>query len=200
MNLPRPPTPRLRQTLLLLGLACTPPGTAQAESRFLADFEEEPYRASSDFFQLANPIAALGVTIYQRDGQGALQLGYNLIASTVTTEALKRATNDTAWGERPDGRDHAFPSGHVAMTCSAAAFLHHRYGLAYGAALYASSAWTAYARVHNDDHHWRDVIAGCALSYGFSRWLTRPLLPPDVELTPAVSDAGALQLSLRWRF
>lgn len=196
MSLRQPALSRI--LILMAGLLGTAP--AHAESRFLADFEEEPHRASADFFQLANPLAALGVTIWHRDGQGALQLGYNLVASTVTTESLKRWTNDTAWGERPDGRDHAFPSGHVAMTCSAAAFLHHRYGLRYGAALYASSAWTAYARVHNQDHHWRDVVAACALSYGFSLLLTRPLLPPELELSPAVSDDGALQLSLRWRF
>lgn len=191
----------LRRSFGVSLLALAMSGPAAAESRYLADFSDEPYRATSDFFQLANPLAALAVTAYQRDGRGAAQLGLNLVASAGTTELLKRATNDTSWGRRPDGREHAFPSGHVSVTCSAAAFLHDRYGWRYGVALYATSAWTAYARVHNDDHHWRDVIAGCALAIGFSKLITTPFERHGVQIEPAVfGPRGTPGLALHARF
>lgn len=196
MSMPR--FTRLRRAALaaLLLLAS---GNAAAD-RYLADFKDEPVRASSDFFQLANPLAAFAVALYKRDGYGVLQYGANFVVTAGTTEALKRATNDTSWGRRPDGRDHAFPSGHVSVACSAAAFLHDRYDWRHGAALYVTSAWTAYARVRNGDHHWRDVIAGCALAAGVSKLITSPFERHGVQIDPVLTPDGALGVSMRMHF
>lgn len=180
----------------LSALAVTP---VHAENRFLADFDEEPYRAASDFFQLANPLVALGITLYKGDFQGSRQFAYNFAASTVTIEGLKRVFNHTSWGERPNGADGSFPSGHAGMACSAAAFVTDRYGWAYGLGLYATSAFTAYARVHDDFHHWRDVIGGCAISVGFSKLLTSRYEATPVQIEPALID-GTIGVRLLARF
>ena len=40
-----------------------------------------------------------------------------------------------------------------------AAYLQRRYGWGYAIPAYAVSTFVGYARVHNDKHHWHDILA-----------------------------------------
>lgn len=161
---------------------------------------EEDTRRLGDFFRVFNPALALGVTFWEKDVGGRRQLALSLGTTLVATELAKRAFNHTTLGERPNGDDYSFPSGHVSTTCSSAAFLQHRYGWRYALPLYATSAYTAYSRVDADKHHWRDVIAGCALAYGISMWLVSPRDQQRLEIAPLLDDGGAVGLHLRLAF
>lgn len=182
--------PRAILSLLLLAFAAAP---AFANG-------EEDARRLGDFFRVFNPALALGATFYEHDVGGRKQLALSLGTTLVATELAKRAFNHTALGERPNGDDYSFPSGHVSTTCSSAAFLQHRYGWRYALPLYATSAYTAYSRVDADKHHWRDVIAGCALAYGISMWLVSPRDQQRLEIAPLLDDGGAVGLHLRLAF
>lgn len=181
---------RVIASLLLLALAA---GPAFANG-------EEDTRRLGDFFRVLNPALALGVTFWEKDVDGRKQLALSLGTTLVATELSKHAFNHTALGERPNGDDYSFPSGHVATTCSSAAFLQHRYDWRYALPLYATSAYTAYSRVDADKHHWRDVIAGCALAYGISMWLVSPRDQQRLEIAPLLDDGGAVGLRLRLAF
>lgn len=170
-----------------------------AVPRTAAAYDEDTRRLG-DFFRIANPAVALAVTAFKHDPRGRGELVLSLGATLLATELGKHAFNDGAWGERPDGGPYSFPSGHAATTCASAAFLEHRYGLRYALPLYATSAFTAYSRVDANRHHWRDVIAGCALAYGMSSWLVSPQLRNRVDITPQVGADGKLGVGLRITF
>lgn len=162
--------------------------------------DEEDTRRLGDVFRIASPAAALAVTYFKHDPRGRGELALSLGTTLLATELAKRAFNDSAWGERPNGGPYSFPSGHAAATCASAAFLQHRYDWRYALPLYATSAFTAYSRVDADRHHWRDVIGGCALAYGVSSWLVSPQLADRVGITPQVGAGGFVGLDLRVEF
>jgi len=90
--------------------------------------------------------------------------------TVVVTEALKLTIDE----QRPNGGDHAFPSGHSALAFMGAEAIRDHYGGAWGAPAYALAAWTGYTRVRADEHYWHDVIAGAligiAANHDLSEW------------------------------
>ena len=178
----------------LCGFAVVPAASA-------VSFQDDPDLAAGDYLQILNPLAALGVAAYKHDREGAWQLGYTVAATFAATQALKYAVDQTAWGERPNGGRQSFPSGHTSSACSGAAFLSERYGWQYGLPLYATALFTAYTRVDEDYHHWRDVIAGCALAYGAAQLFTHPYEDGSaLSLAPMLGDGKTIGLQLRYDF
>lgn len=157
-------------------------------------------RRLGDAFRVANPALALGLTFVEHDVDGRKALLLSLGTTLVATELAKHAFNDGAWGERPNGDDYSFPSGHASTTCAAAAFVQHRYDWRWALPLYATSAYTAYSRVDADKHHWRDVIAGCALAWGVSAYLVPARAQDRLRVAPLFDGDGAIGLSLRLDF
>ena len=72
------------------------------------------------------------MALAKHDQEGVYQLGKTMATNLAATYALKYATNDTAWGERPNGEDYSFPSGHASDSCAGATFIGQRYGWRYG--------------------------------------------------------------------
>lgn len=126
----------------------------------------EPDVYSNDIVTAVVPLTALAVAYFKDDTEGEKQWLRNIVVNQVLTSALRIGFNETSWGERPNGKGYGFPSGHVAAVMSGAAFLGERYGWKWGAPAYLAGAYVAYARVEDDHHRWRDVIASTALSYG----------------------------------
>jgi membrane-associated phospholipid phosphatase len=192
---------RSNRTLVALAGACallTVAG-AQAGSGIVDELKSDPDRAAGDIFQIVNPLVAVGATLYKGDYQGTKEYAYDFAATFAATQALKYAFNNTSWGERPNGHDGSFPSGHTSSACSAAAFISDRYGWQYGLPLYATAAFTAYSRVDEGFHHWRDVIAGCALAYGISKLITTPYAPQGLTVSPMIdNDTVGVQLHLNF--
>ncbi len=154
----------------------------------------------SDRLRWVPMAGAATYSLYRGDGGGLWQLGGEVGATMLLTHGLKKAVNDTAWGERPDGGEHAFPSGHVSVACTGAAYLGERYGWQPAGPMYAVAAWVGYLRVEENRHRWRDVIAGCALAYGVSKLIVRPYRSHDLALVPVLdTDMIGLEISLRWR-
>jgi membrane-associated phospholipid phosphatase len=148
-------------------------------------------RAAGDILQFVIPAIGLGVTLYQDDTEGMKQWSYTMGSTLIATEALKRATRHTAWGERPNGGRNSFPSGHTSATCAGAGFIGQRYGWGYGAAAMAASAFVGYSRVDENLHHWRDVLAGCAIGVGFSMMFVNAKEKPAFVLAPEVGRRSA---------
>lgn len=161
--------------------------------------------ASRDQLRLSNwlkyvPAAgAAAYTAYRGDTAGYWQLGGEVAATVVATQALKLAFKDGDWGTRPDGGSKSFPSGHTSTACAGAAYLGERHGWQAAAPAYAVSAWVAWIRVHEDRHHVRDVVAGCALAIGLSKLVVQPWLPEGVSLMPTIAPSQVgLTLSANW--
>ncbi len=159
----------------------------------------DPDLFAGDIFQFAPALTAAGIAWSRDDLAGAKQLGYTVGSTFLLTHAIKHAANGTAWGERPNGSDYSFPSGHTSMACSGAAFLQERYGWHYGVPAYLLSAFIGYTRVDEDMHHWRDVAAGCGLAWSMGALFTTRWQDQRLTLTP-VADTHFLGLSLSYRW
>jgi len=140
------------------------------------------------------PLTGLAVAYFSDDTEGQKQWLRNTGTNQILTTALRLGFNQTSWGERPNGNQYGFPSGHVAFVMSGATFLHKRYGWKWGVPAYLASAYVAYVRVDNDHHHWRDVIASGTLAYGVAMLTVTP--ENATFLAPVI---GPDFLGLRWQ-
>lgn len=81
----------------------------------------------------------------------------------VTVQSLKAATRI----QRPDGHGtNAFPSGHTATAFVSAEFLFQEYkneSIWYGIAGYSMATATAYLRMYNNKHWFRDLLPGAGI-------------------------------------
>lgn len=152
-----------------------------------------------DVAQWLVPTLAFATTFHFHDSEGRWQFASSLGTTVLATEALKQGFNNTSWGRRPNGGEHSFPSGHTSSVCSAGFFLQRRYGWEWGAPALAVAAFTGYSRVDEDAHHWRDVIAGCALGWGAARLFVDRHLPGDLTVLPVIGNKTAA-LRFEWRF
>jgi membrane-associated phospholipid phosphatase len=184
--------PSLRASLLVLLMLLSSVDDAHA-------WVSDPDLFAGDVLQFAPALAGAGIAWSRDDLEGARQLGYTVGSTFLLTHVVKHAANSTAWGERPNGSDYSFPSGHTSMACSGAAFLEERYGWHYGVPAYLLSAFIGYTRVDEDMHHWRDVVAGCGLAWGMGKLFTTRWQGRRLSLTP-VADPHfvGLNLSYRW--
>lgn len=161
--------------------------------------ENQTQLRASDILQYVPAVGAAAYTAYQRDSQGLWQLTGEVAVSMAATLALKEAFNNGDWGERPNGGSHSFPSGHMAKACTGAAYMTRRYGWESGLPADLISAYVGYIRVNEHQHHLRDVIAGCAVSFGAAYWLVKPALADRVSIAPYVEGSGlGLLISANW--
>ena len=81
----------------------------------------------------------------------------------ITVHSIKGITRI----QRPDGDGtNAFPSGHTATAFVAAEFLYQEYkdiSIWYGIAGYAAAITTAYLRMYNNQHWFRDLLPGAGI-------------------------------------
>ena len=149
---------------------------------------EDGDRAIGDVVQIALPALALGTALYKDDDEGIKEWAYSFGSTALATAALKKAANSTAWGTRPNGGQNSFPSGHTSSACSAASFIGRRYGWNYGGVAMLPAAFVGYSRVDEGLHHWRDVLAGCALGVGFSYYFVQPEHPHAISIIPEIGE------------
>jgi membrane-associated phospholipid phosphatase len=125
---------------------------------------------AGDILQFVLPATAAGLTFCYRDGQGTLELGESAALSMSVTYALKYSINE----RRPDGGTQSFPSGHAAISFTAAEFMRGRYGWDYGIPAYAAASFVAYSRVESGEHYPQDVVAGAGIGILSSYIFTKP--------------------------
>lgn len=129
---------------------------------------------AADIITAALPVGAFAIAHYQDDGAGEGQFFRANAASLLLNTTLRVAFNQTEYGERPNGNQYAFPSGHVGFVVTQASFLQRRFGWQYGVPAYALSAYVAWVRVDTDHHHWRDVVAAVAVAELTTRFFVTP--------------------------
>lgn len=148
-----------------------------------------------DLGQIAVPLVAIGATIVHDDKEGFWQAAKGMAITAAATHVLKQTTGVL----RPNGNSYtSFPSGHTSAAFSGAAFLHHRYGLKYGAPAYLVASYVGYSRVKNTKHWKTDVIAGAALAITVSYFVTSEYKDPNLSIEPARfgnSDAQGINFS-----
>jgi membrane-associated phospholipid phosphatase len=159
---------------------------------------DDPDLFAGDVLQYAVPVFALGATWHFDDSEGARQLLKDYAGTMLTTFALKVALSNTSLDMRPNGGRKSFPSGHTASACAGGFFLAERYGWKWGTPALLAAVFTGYTRVDEHYHHIRDVVAGCALGYGFSRLFVTRQLPRGAVLAPTVSG-NSVGLAFRMR-
>jgi membrane-associated phospholipid phosphatase len=146
-----------------------------------------------DVGQIAVPAAGLLAAGLHRDEKGVLQLAEALGTTMVVVYALKPTIDRT----RPNGGGQSFPSGHAASAFAGAAFLHLRYGLAWGVPAYAAAAYVAYSRVEVKEHWTSDVIAGGAIGIASNLVFTRRYRKVTVNPVLGRGTVG-IALQARW--
>lgn len=143
----------------------------------LAAADGNPYSGdelAADIVTAALPLGAYAIAHYRDDGAGEGQFLRANAASLVLNTVLRVGFNQTRWGERPNGNQYAFPSGHVGFVVTQAAFLQQRFGWQYGVPAYLLSGYVAWVRVDTDHHHWRDIIAAVAVAEFTARLFVTP--------------------------
>ena len=153
----------------------------------------KPDLAATDVLTAVIPLTGLAIAYFTDDIEGEKQWLRNTGVNLAVTSTLKLAFNQTSLGKRPNGGPYSFPSGHEAFVMGGAAFLGERYGWKWGAPAYLAASYVAYVRVDEDKHHWRDVIASGALSYGVALLTVTP--KNATHLAPII---GPDFLGLRW--
>jgi membrane-associated phospholipid phosphatase len=133
----------------------------------------DPSGARHDFFRAGASIGdgveqnafALGMYVVGRVAHrpGIASSGADLIdaqiVNGVLTQGLKTATQRT----RPNGGEHAFPSGHTSATFATAEVIREHYGWKWGAPLYGVGAYVSVSRMVDNKHWASDVIFGTAI-------------------------------------
>lgn len=149
---------------------------------------------ATDILTAVVPLTGLVVAYFTDDTEGQKQWLRNTGVNQVLVSALRLGFNETSLGERPNGHSYGFPSGHVAFVMSGATFLGERYGWQWGVPAYMAASYVAYTRVHEDKHHWRDVIASGTMAYGVALLTVTP--ENASYMAPII---GPDFLGLRWQ-
>jgi len=140
------------------------------------------------------PAAAAGISIYEHDHNGLIQLAETGALTLGVTEGLKYAVNE----RRPNGGNHSFPSGHTSIAFAGAGYIHQRYGWQTGLPFEVLAAVVGYSRVKTRDHHWYDVVASAAIGEGSAFLFTRRLDEGTRVSIGGDSKGGMIQFATRF--
>jgi membrane-associated phospholipid phosphatase len=171
-------------------LACAP---AQA----LAPAHASNIENAGTYVAIALPVVAGGITAWKDDWRGTEQLFIDTGLTVGTALLLKKLVRE----RRPDHSDfESFPSDTSALAFAPAQFLWDRYGWRYGVPAYAAAAFVGYSRVDAKKHHFWDVLASAAISFGYSKLITTEYHPSkslytNIEASP---DGVFASLNYRW--
>ena len=150
-------------------LRCVVVGTVACSSQLHA--QDNDIENSGDFFAIALPVAALTSTLVWKDDQKAtLQFAKTTVTSFAVTHVLKRVINK----RRPNGGNHAWPSGHTSSAFSGAAFLQIRHGWRVGIPAYLLAGYVGWTRVYADAHDYWDCLGGAIVGIGSAYLFTKP--------------------------
>lgn len=168
--------------------------TALILSTFTAQAKTKTETAG-DILQFAVPMAGMGMAWQKGDTEGMWQLGKGMLITAAITHATKLAVK----AERPNGKSfNSFPSGHTSAAFSGASFIHHRYGIEYGLPAYLAASYVGYSRVYASKHWDIDVLAGAALAYTVSHFVTTEYNNPNLSIAPVRfgnTDAQGIMLN-----
>jgi membrane-associated phospholipid phosphatase len=127
---------------------------------------------TGDILHLAIPGAAFASTIIwaEEKHSGTWEIIKAGTLSTVTTYGLKFLIDK----QRPNGEQHAFPSGHASRAFTGAAFIQRKYGWEYGIPAYILAGYTGWTRVYSNNHDYWDVLGGAIVGVASAYIFTKP--------------------------
>ncbi len=164
-------------------LAATP---AAASDKF--------WHSVADIGEIGIPLAAGGISLYENDRTGLIELAETGALTLGATEALKYSINE----RRPNGGTHSFPSAHAAVAFAGAGYLHARYGWQVGLPFEVLATVVGFSRVHTRDHHWYDAVAGAAIGEGSAYLFTRRINRTTRLTAYGDTSGGGLQFATRF--
>ncbi len=125
---------------------------------------------------IALPVVAGGIAVWKGDWTGVKQLTAVTVLTVGTVYALKHLVRECrpfAKPCTPGGSNwDSFPSDTAALAFAPAGFLWQRYGWRYGLPAYAAAEFAGYSRVDAKKHHFWDVLASAAISFGYNELIT----------------------------
>ena len=151
---------------------------------------------SGDVLQMALPVAALASAFIWQNDYGSpawWQFAKTMGTSFIATHGLKRAIDK----ERPNGGNHAFPSGHTSAAFTGAAFLERRFGWKAGIPAYLLAGYVGWTRVYTHHHDYWDVLAGAVVGIGSAYLFTTRR---RVIVAINKFDDEGMALSIKYRF
>jgi membrane-associated phospholipid phosphatase len=117
-----------------------------------------------DILQYVLPWTALSIVAFTGKAELAWAWLYGCLATVAITHVVKKLSNYTRFGQRPNGGKDSFPSGHTAIATAGAAFMWFAFGPVVAAVPVALAALTGLSRVLSKNHWWRDVIGGAVIA------------------------------------
>lgn len=168
--------------LVLVGLSITPSTVSAGKSN--------TEKVGDALFVLL-PLSGLTATLVKHDREGQMQFLRSFAATALVTAGLKSTVDK----RRPNGDCcESFPSGHTSFAFMGATFIHKRYGSRYAIPAYAAAAFVGHSRVFADKHFVEDVVAGAAIGFLSSYFLTTSY--HGVTITP-VAQQGMIGVSFK---
>jgi membrane-associated phospholipid phosphatase len=159
-------------------------------------YAQDGVETSGDFLQTALPAAALASTLIWKDGQPAtLQFAKTIVTSFGVTHVLKRVVNKP----RPNGGDHAWPSGHTSSAFTGAAFLQIRHGWRVGIPAYLLAGYVGWTRAYVDAHDYWDFLGGVIVGVGSAYLFATPYDPDRVAISLGKRD-GDYSIEFSFQF
>ncbi|UPQ89519.1 phosphatase PAP2 family protein [Vibrio sinaloensis] len=152
---------------------------------------------AGDVLVIAIPATGLLASWIYDDFEGAKQLTFSVIAAQTITEITKNTVGRYRPNSDIAGASYkSFPSGHAAGAFSGAAFLHSRYGAAWGLPAYAGATFVAASRVHGNRHYADDVLAGASIGFLVNQFFVSPYTNDGVAFSAAPNGDGGLTLGV----
>ena len=177
--------------------------------------------AKVDYFRLYGDIFAFmpafaGIyTLVEKDYEGLGYLAISTASVLVTTFAIKysfvgiskKNPNLARISRRPNGKNYeGFPSGHTSSAFLAAGFMQKRYGYVWGIPTTILATLVGISRITSKNHTTLQVLAGAALGYSMSYFITKKRNDMDIliDITQKEAKNGSMQnyygLSFMWSF
>ena len=181
-------------SIILAGISMILSQNSFASYMFGGTTQIEDIGNALQYIEVINSVATVAI---KKDKEGAKQLGYTLLTSSVVTEAGKMAFNNvtiggTRLGERPNGGDKNFPSGHTSWTTANAWFMYKRYGIKYAALPIAGAIFTGYSRIEAEKHTVAGVLSGALVGVLSAQFLTTSFNQKNLQVSfiPTVENGS----------
>ena len=155
-----------------------------------------------DGVAIALPLVAGGISLYKNDWNGVGQLVIVTGATVGTAYLMSHLVKE----QRPycQGEigcdDRSFPSKTSALAFAPAQYLWDRYGWEYGVPAYAAAGFVGASRIISKQHHWWDVVASGAVSWGYNFAITSRYHKPDNLYSSVYATPHAAFVSLNYQW
>jgi membrane-associated phospholipid phosphatase len=149
---------------------------------------------AGDVLALVLPAAAYGTTYYKGDKTGSRQFEKSFLGSVGLTYGLKAIIDHHG----PNGKSHAFPSGHSTLAFSGAAFLQRRYGWRPALPAWLAAIFVGYSRIQSDNHDFAEVATGAGISIASAWYFVTPYEEKTAILPYLQQGGGGIAFIGRW--